>query len=1059
MRKTRLLTATAMGIVLLGAAAAGQAFADTSVSSATTAPLVTSTAGNVTIASGGSITLTSGTAITVDSDNTVTLNGPITMSSSAGGSTGILVTGGHTSGLSIAANINVTDSYTATDSVNGDGVADGPFSDNAQRYGIHSTGASSFVGDVNVTSASTIGVKGDNSYGIRFENNIQGNVTYAGSTTVVGNNVTALSLEKGVTGNVYLGGSASVVGQNATAVNLSGDYGGTVVIAGNITGTGYATATPTNYTADQQAAILATPSDMYQAGPLVSISGNIAHGLLLEAIPSTVSTSTSIDQDGDGFTDSIETTASLTQSGSAPALRIGSATSDITLGGLVYNSSAVTTPSVNYGLLVRGSIHAGGIYPGITSTAMQLGGMGHNVTIANGIGTNGTVASTAVNADTTAVILGSGLSTPRLDVNAAGINGSITTTTVNRATALDIQSGASLPQINIAAGAGIYATSNGSVGNATAIHDASNTLTAINNNNVIKAAINASDDNADGVADPIVNSAIAIDARTNTVGLTINQIDTAPTDDTISPPSITGDIYLGSGNDIINLTGGSIAGNIDFGGGANAFTITGNSIYAGSLTGTGSVALDISAGTAILGSATKINLSTFHLGSTGVLSLQLNTATPSTPLLAASGNAVFDNGAVLGLSLNKLLLSPTNFTVMTASNISLGDLSLGDLGGDTPFVYAVDLTPNAAHTVLSANFRLKTQAESGMSNNEMAALVPVLTAASQDAGATTAILSETTKAGFSKVFNAYLPDFSGENLLTMARSSETVNRSLSALTQIPDNTAGQYWLQENGYHMKRAYGDTNGFSATGFAFAAGREQAIGGRQMLGTYLSFNTATPLDSFAIGKENQVASDLTVGGYWRLRDEGFKAWAHAGAGFTNFRSTRELLNISVSHTATANWSGYSYSGGLGASYDYRVGPLAVTPQLLTDYYHLSESAHTEKGGGDDFDLTVAKRDGHLLNGQALLNVSYTKWFVRPEIWVGYKDNISVTIPNTVANFVGGTPFTLNGGNVKGGGGVAGFRISADNQWSFFSLDGEYEKLSNYTDWSVSLRTRFQF
>jgi hypothetical protein len=49
--------------------------------------------------------------------------------------------------------------------------------------------------------------------------------------------------------------------------------------------------------------------------------------------------------------------------------------------------------------------------------------------------------------------------------------------------------------------------------------------------------------------------------------------------------------------------------------------------------------------------------------------------------------------------------------------------------------------------------------------------------------------------------------------------------------------------------------------------------------------------------------------------------------------------------------------------------------------------------------------------------------------------------------------------GGNIEGGGPVAGFRLSADNPYSYFSIEAEYQELPEYTNTSVSLRTRFQF
>jgi hypothetical protein len=1097
MRKHRLLTATALtlslGLVAL-AGAGGQAFAATTISTATTTPVKTSVTGDLTVSTAGSIAVTSGNAITVDSNNSVTLNGKIDMLKSADGATGILVDGGHTGNLTISANITVTDDYTQLDTNKAadgttaapDGILEAPFSDTKTRYGIHSTGTTAFIGNVDITAASTIAVDGNNSYGVRFENNIQGNFTMDGTVTLNGDNSTAVSLENGATGNVYLSGAITAHGKDSSAVKLAGDFGGNVIIDGTYTGTGYATVNALG--ADALKVVLTTPADLYQAGPLVSIEGNLAHGLL---IGSTITADTSdanksnTDQDGNGIVDANQQTANLTNYGAAPALRIGSAAGDITLGGLVFDSSALpaNTPTVDYGLWVRGGITGSGVYQDVDNVAVQLGGTGHAVNIANGIGIAGTVSSTAYGGDATALSVQSGLTTPLLDVTGV-IRGSVASattlastdangtkhyTTVGDTTAHgdDILAGASLPIINVKAGGGIYAAATGSTEHAVAIRDLSGTLTEINNNNIISATIAASDDNVDGTADALVNRPIAIDVRANTSGVTITQTDTAPTDSdadkAVPMPYILGDILLGSGNDSITSNGGLVSGNIDFGAGANSFKLDGAATYLGKMSGAGTVDLDIAKGNLYLASGSALSLTNLHVGAESTLALTLDTDHPTVPIFTNSGAAVFDDGASVSLALNKLIVAPTVFTVMTASNIDLGTLDSASLDGKIPYLYHADLTTNAGDTTLYANFRLKSQAEAQYSDNQYAALSPVLSAVAQDTAATSILMSQLTKEGFDQIYNQYLPDYSGENLLSLATGAASLNRTLSSLTLVPDNNEGQWWLQEYGYQVKRKYGETAGFKSTGFSFAGGREREVYGNQMLGLYLAYTSGSPLDTFAIAGEKMVNSDVTLGGYWRIRTGGLKAWAHVGAGYTSFETTRNILatngTTNINHIAAAKWSGYSYSGGAGASYEVKAGRLSFTPQLLTDYYALREEAHDETGGGDYYDLSIADRDSHLMTASALFNVSYNKFFAKPEIWFGYKQNVSAQIADTIANFKGATPFTLNGGDIEGGGPVAGFRISADNQYSYFSLEGEYEKKDDYTNYSVSLRTRFQF
>jgi len=1072
MTKTALLTATALGTIMLAMSPAAQA--TTTISTATTAGVATSTSGDITVESAGSITLTSGTAITVDSDNALSFSGTINMSGSESNSTGILIgdVADRTQALTLGGTITVTDDYYATDYTSADGSTDGyveaPWATGTGRYGIHSMGNNPFTGDVSITSA--LDVEGNQSYGIRFENQVAGDFSYTGSATITGDNSTAISLEGGVTGNVRIGGSASVVGADSKAISITGDIGGNLIIDGTYTGTAYSTTATLSQSAYEN---LIPSLNLLQSGPLVTIASNVSNGVLFGAAY-TDTDSSNTDEDGDGLTDSTQTTASLTQYGSSPALLVGSSTQDITLGGLTYASTALDPPAYNYGLIVRGNIYAYGVHPYVTSNAIQLGGTGYTTTIDNGVQVAGSVGASSYGADTTAISLLSGVSTPRLDIDGsvtASVTGYTTstttddvttyTTTPGTATALSIASGASLPILTVGANHGIYATATGSTSSATAIKDSSGTLTSITNNGIISASITATDSDADGTTDTVTGQAIAIDASANTTGLSITQVDTGPDDSTIATPYILGKILLGSGNDSITSSGGYIYGAVDWGTGTGTFTLSDAAAYRGQMISSGDIAMDIdgdSTATFLLDSSVK--LSTLHVGDGSSLAIVLDTTKPTTPVFTASGAVTFDDGARLYLSPSTIITDPKTFTVLTASSISLGNMSTSTLDGYIPYLYHADLTTDATDTTLSVDFRLKTQAEGGFSANEYSALKPVIAAIAQESGATTALLSQTTRTGFNSVYEQYLPDFSGETLLTLSQGSQSLNRSLGDLTVIPDNNGSQYWLQEYGYSTTRSYGQTTGFTSTGFSFAGGRETILSANQMAGVYMQMTASSPRDTFAISKENQTASDYTLGAYWRLKGDAFKAWAHAGVGYDHFHTIREVLNAYEAHVSRADWSGYSVSAGTGLSYRYDLSQaITMTPQWLVDYYGLSETHHSESGGGDYFDLDIGRRDGHLLSSTAMVNFGYAKSFVKPEVWVGYKQNVSATIGDTTAAFAGGDAFTLTGGNIKGGGPVVGLRLSVDNPYSYFGFEAEYEKIRDVSNTSLSLRTRFQF
>ena len=105
------------------------------------------------------------------------------------------------------------------------------------------------------------------------------------------------------------------------------------------------------------------------------ISGNVAHGIIFDAPPADSST-TNTDEDADGIPDAQEGTAAIASYGSAPAVLIGSTTADTAIGALASGTDGIVT---------RGTIGGFGLYKNVAATGLQIGGLGHNVTVAGGM--------------------------------------------------------------------------------------------------------------------------------------------------------------------------------------------------------------------------------------------------------------------------------------------------------------------------------------------------------------------------------------------------------------------------------------------------------------------------------------------------------------------------------------------------------------------------------------------------------------------------------------------------------------------------------------------------
>ncbi len=1053
-------------------AMATHASSETKITQDVKTPLSTSSSGDLVLDKKATQTLKSGTGISVDSDHKLTVDGKIDMSASADNSTGILLSGNRKSELTFSGEIVVTDDYTAKDTLNNDKIPDGPFAQGVGRYGIRSTGPGAFNGNITLKAGSKIQVEGNESFGVSLENLLNGKFFSKASISILGDQTVGIWIKEGATGDVYLSGSVNAQGKDTRAVVLNGIYSGRVNIDGVYTSTGYATLAPYGLTADQLKALMNTPSNMYQSGATVTLAGTFEQGARFSGRVNKKDEKNT-DEDGNGVPDADQQDSSITSYGTAPALLVGSDATDTILKPLVYTSTGTQAPSTRYGLLLQGTIAAYGVFPGFSATGLKIGGFSRDVSIINGLGLTGSITATAVAGDARAVLIGGRANVPTIDIEGGSIlatvssvttptkNGDKTTyTTVGQgahAIGIDIAPGANVSSINITkSSGGIQATATGSTTQATAILDRSGTLSRIVNSNTIIARINATDDDGDGKPDELKNRPIAIDARANTKGIEIVQTDLAPKDDKVPPPLISGDILLGSGDDRVTIDGGIVNGNIDFGGGTNQFSIK-SGTYLGKMSGTGTLTMDLAGGTTALLAGSQINATTLKVGGAATLGLVLATDTPNVPIIKATGSAVFENGATLKVSLDKLILTPQTYTLMTASSISLGNIGTS-LEGKSPYIYSTTLSLDSANKVLTASFRLKTQAEGRFTSNQYATFLPVLEAVKKDTNATALIMSATDKETFDQFFNQFLPDYSGENILTLSQGADTVTRQIGAIDRLPEADS-QYWLQERGLKIRRDRGETSGFDATSIVLSGGREVRLGGRQAVGTYIEYTAAAPRDSFAIRGEQIGNSDIIVGGYWRMVANELKLWSNLGMGYVRMQSERELLTPQVARTARGKWNGYSYSAGAGVAYKYDLGALSLTPQAFVSTYALKEDAHHEVGGGDFFNLFIEERKSKLTSGTALVILSYEMGLIQPEVWIGYKQNFSAEIADTVAKFKDGSPFVLKGGDVAKGGPVAGFSIGSSNELGGLAIEASFEDLDAYKTYSLTLRTRFRF
>lgn len=1100
----RILLATAVAIAPLMAASG--AMAEVVISNARTTPITTSNAtgsgpDSIRITNGGSIAVTSGSAITVDSSHNVNIEagGAVTMASSANGSTGILVNGGNSSDITIAGSVTVVDDITSdTDQdTDNDGDVDGPWATGANRYGVRVVGAAPLDGDITVARGGAILVAGNDSAGISIEAPLVGDLDVFGAVNVRGDNSYGIRTTGDVTGDVNLTGTVDARGGGVVGIAVDGDVSGRVMVQStvNVSGFRYTGTLPTRpegyvETTENDESVLfldeLDPDDLLQGGPAVRIAGNVGAGVLFDAAPSYQSgglegdddgdgvkngdedddgdgttNRTDTDRDGDGVLDANEGTVSITSFGSAPAVQIGSATESITIGVAGTGTSA-------YGVINRGSISAQGVYDGYSATGMMVGGgAGQTVTIAGGVRNEGTLSSLAREADSTAVRIGAGASVPEF-FNSGAITAGMATKLATAGTAILVDAGASVAAL-VNDGSILATSGGGGTGHATAIRDLSGTLSSITNTGSIQVNVSPGED---GVRTGLMT---AIDVSANTTGVTLLQ-DGVPGTPTASDPDtdgdgvtnsnepiIVGDIRFGSGADLLDARNGQIRGDIAFGDGADTLRLTGGAAIQGAITDTdGALAIDIQNGSLDARQTTATTISSLNVGSEGDLLIALDPANSAAGGFNVTGTATLASGAGLGVRFNSLLDAPGRFTLIDAGTLNIGELDLTSFQENSPYLYIVEGGASVADGIVFADVRQRTAEEAGFIPVEASMYDAFYSALGRDASVRSIFLEQTGREDFINLYEQLLPEHSGGPLLSLASGVDAVTRALTGrnATVSPGETSA--WIQEINFYADKDKTDTYGFRSEGFGVAGGVERGSGLGAM-GLSVAFTSSDLEDPESEAEEVLSANLLELGLYWRAQGQHWTTWARAAAGYATFESERRFVGAGLNLSNTSDWNGFTLAAAGGASYERTFGRFSVRPEIYAEYFSLSEDGHVEEGGGDGFDLEIDDRDGHMFSATAAVNIGMAmgedSW-LKPELRVGWRQNISVDPGETIARFRSGGPdFTLSPDSIEGGGPIVGFRLNVGNELGMLSVSADAEMIDDYVRYMLFLRASFRF
>ena len=1068
MRKT-LLASTCLATLISTAA-----HAETTITTATTAPVRTSTIksgapDDIKITSAGSIKPTvAGPAVTIDSNHKVVNEGTIEFTN-VDGATGILAGAGTSGGITNGATgkITIGETYAATD-IDKDGDIDGPFAIGSNRVGIATAGA--FTG--NIVNSGAIAIEGNDSAGIRLGGPLTGKFTNDGTISVLGDRALGVGLQD-VTGDVRIAGTISATGVDAIGARLAGDVAGALVVQGNLTATGYRVTTPPADPSKLDA------DDLLIGGNALSVEGDVTGGIVLAVAPKDAKPDDK-DEDKDGIEDAKEGNAVVRSYGSAAAIRIGSADRDVAIG-------AVAGTGTGLGFIIDGAVLGDGLYAGKDGNGIQIGGLGGAVTIAGGIGigATGSVAAKSHDKAATAIRVGSGATTPEIR-NA----GKIEATSGGKdagavATAVLVEAGGDVALIRNSGS--IAAKTGGDGGTARAIVDLSGTVDTVENSGTISAsgALASSDRN------------IAIDLSANGNGATVKQTAVASG---ITAPSIVGDVRFGGGNDVFDIADGSVKGNsffgagdnklalsgdatyagnarfgagsdtmtlagtstftglADFGGGADTLTIGGTSTFAGTLANSQGLAVSVAGGTFDVGGAATI--SSLAVTEKGTLAVMLDTGATGTNL-QVTGNASFGEESKLALKLSSIEQAEGQHVVLTAGTLTGAD-KLTASQTLLPFLYKGTLSSNATQLIVDVS--RKSTSELGLNRSESGAFDAVLDAVVADEKIEDVFLGITDGDQFRGQLGQMLPEHEGGVFETVTSGSRALSRYLQdPNAPFQDEGKWGYWVNQAVWGTSKSVGDTASYDVSGWGISLGAEIESDVGNFGGSigYLSGKDGNGSNA------NEVSTSQFEGAlHWRLRSDGFMANARVSGAPISLKGTRifraEAGAEDIEKTMKGKWDATLWSASGSLAYDTRVGGLTLRPMVAVDYFKLKEDGYQETGGGDALDLTVLSRDSDELavSGTMTLGLEfggadeYDGW-TRFELEGGRRQIVSGALGATTASFKDGTPFTLVPDD-RTSGWVGRFRGIAGNSAFQFAGEVSAEEQQSHIGWAFRASLR---
>ncbi|MBL4869980.1 MAG: autotransporter domain-containing protein, partial [Robiginitomaculum sp.] len=634
------------------------------------------------------------------------------------------------------------------------------------------------------------------------------------------------------------------------------------------------------------------------------------------------------------------------------------------------------------------------------------------------------------------------------------------------ATAIEIDAGGSLSSItNIGTISAIITARTGEV---VAIRDASGTLIEINNSGFILAqGINSDFDNLQATN----FSQIAIDVSANTSGVTINQtVFTNPDTNVDTTPTITGDVLLGSGDDVFNISGGFVNGDIDFGGGNDRIELSNSALVTGAITDSdGQLDIIITDKSRLnITAPANLNATTLTVDGTSIYSPFINPVTGEVSTLMASGAVTFEDGSAIAPRLSTVLSSANaTFTIVQAGSLNI-DTAISSVRSDqTPFLYNTTFSRSLTDAnTLIMTLDVRSAQELGLDVPQEALFSSAFEALQNTGELGSAFVAITEQSAFNSAYNQLLPEFAAASrqfvMANVDGATGAVASHLDTARRSQDKTGGA-WIQEFAYYADRELaGLSEQFRGYGFGITGGFDTEIGPFHTVG--LNFGFATTEIEDVLGQDDPLdVLTLQFGTYAGYQSGALGVDLYAGIGYNDFEANRTVNIGTFNQQTVGDWSGTHYNASVKAGYDVSFGKYYVRPAATFSYLSLNEKAYTESGT-TGIELSIDERTVN--TGTASVTIDFGARFERENSWIapairiGYRNDIISDGVITTGRFVNGTtPFSLLAADFPDSGFLLGVTFATGTGYASFSFDYDADIRNGFSRHTARLVLRMLF